>query len=57
MSEIKTLISNASSYAEIGEFWDIHDLSDYWDHTKPAEFEVDLKGSSTPLPAFSTPRE
>jgi hypothetical protein len=45
MSEAKTSISKASTYAEIGEFWDTHDLSDYWELTKPAEFEVDLRGS------------
>jgi hypothetical protein len=45
MSERKTSISKASSYAEIGESWDTHDLSDYWELTKPAEFEVDLRGS------------
>jgi hypothetical protein len=28
------------SDAEIGEFWDSHDLADYWDQTEPAEFEV-----------------
>jgi predicted DNA binding CopG/RHH family protein len=50
MSESKTSISKASSYAEIGEFWDTHDLSDYWEQTKPAEFEVDLKGSSIYFP-------
>ena len=49
MSE-KTSISGASSYAEIGEFWDTHDLSDYWEQTKPAAFEVDLKGSSIYVP-------
>jgi hypothetical protein len=45
MSESKTSISRASSYAEIGEFWDIHDLGYYWELTKPAEFEVDLRDS------------
>lgn len=28
------------SESEIGEFWDSHDLADYWDLTEPAEFEV-----------------
>ncbi len=50
MSESKTSISKASSYAEIGEFWDTHDLSDYWELTKPAAFEVDLQGSSIYFP-------
>ncbi len=25
---------------EIAEFWDTHDLADYWDQTEPAEFTI-----------------
>jgi len=32
---------------EIGEFWDTHDLADYWEQTEPAEFEVDLRSEVT----------
>jgi hypothetical protein len=46
MRESKTPISGASSYAEIGAYWDDHDLSEHWDETRPAEFEVDLRSSS-----------
>ena len=28
---------------EIGEFWDTHSLSDYWDETHEVEFQVNLK--------------
>ena len=28
---------------EIGEFWDTHDLTDYWDETEEVEFQVNLK--------------
>ncbi len=28
---------------EIGEFWDTHDLADYWDETQEVEFQVDLR--------------
>ena len=28
---------------EIGEFWDTHDLADYWDETEEVEFQIDLK--------------
>ena len=28
---------------EIGEFWDTHDLADYWDETREVEFQVSLK--------------
>ena len=40
MPEGKTSISKAGSYEEIGEFWDTHDLADYWDQTHPVEFDV-----------------
>ncbi|MGE5342493.1 MAG: CopG family antitoxin [Candidatus Omnitrophota bacterium] len=43
MKRVKTSISNAGSYQEIGEFWDEHDLIDFWDKTKPAEFDVDIQ--------------
>jgi len=43
MARNKSSISKASSYKEIGEFWDTHELSDYWDQTKPVEFEVDIQ--------------
>ncbi|RLA81642.1 MAG: hypothetical protein DRG36_01360 [Deltaproteobacteria bacterium] len=43
MSRGKTSISKKSSYREIGEFWDAHDLSEFWKQTKPAEFEVDIQ--------------
>ena len=47
MSENKkrktTSISKARTLGEIGEFWDTHSLSDYWDETHEAEFEVRAK--------------
>jgi hypothetical protein len=43
MSKGKASISRAGSYREIGEFWDEHDLTDFWDQTEPAEFEVDIQ--------------
>ena len=33
-------IPRFKSYEEMGEFWDSHSLSDYWDETEPAEFTV-----------------
>jgi len=42
MPESNTRISNASSYSEIGEYWDTHDLSEHWDETKEVHFQVDL---------------
>ncbi len=32
---------------DIGEFWDKHDLADYWDRTEPAEFEVGILSEMT----------
>ena len=43
MSENKSSISHATSYQEIGEYWDTHDLAEVWEQTKPADFEVDLQ--------------
>jgi len=31
------------SVAEAAEFWDSHDLTDYWDLTREASFEVDIQ--------------
>jgi len=45
MVESKTPISQASSYAQIGEYWDQHDLSEVEDQTHELEFEVDLQSS------------
>ena len=28
---------------EAAEFWDSHDLADYWDLTREADFEVDIQ--------------
>ena len=39
----KSSISQASSYEEIGEFWDRHSLADYWDQTGSVEFNVKFK--------------
>ena len=47
MSKSKSSISEAQSYKEIGEFWDTHDLADYWEQTHPVEFEVDIQSEVT----------
>jgi hypothetical protein len=46
MDRRKTPISEASSYREIGEFWDEHDLSDYWDQTHDVEIDVRINLSA-----------
>jgi hypothetical protein len=45
MAENKSSISNASSYAEIGEYWDTHDLADHWEQTHEVNFDVSLESS------------
>ncbi len=54
MDENKSSISQAQSYKEIGEFWDTHDLADYWDQTEPVEFEVDIQSEARYYPLEST---
>lgn len=36
----RTSISNASSYEEIGEFWDTHSLADFWNQTHEVAMEI-----------------
>jgi hypothetical protein len=50
MDKNKTSISGASSYREIGEFWDEHDLSDYWDQTHDVQMDVDVDSSKIYFP-------
>jgi hypothetical protein len=50
MKKSKSSISKAQSYAEIGEFWDEHDLGDYWSKTRKAKFDVVLEPEATYYP-------
>ena len=50
MRRNKSSLSEAQSYKEIGEFWDNHDLTDYWDQTKAVEFEVEIESEATYFP-------
>ena len=50
MKKAKSSISKARSYAEIGEFWDEHDLSDYWGKTRKVKFDVVLEPEATYYP-------
>jgi hypothetical protein len=50
MKKNRSSISKASSYAEIGEFWDKHDLSDFWKNTKKVRFDVVLEPEATYYP-------
>ena len=50
MDESKTRISGASSYREIGEYWDRHDLADHWDETSEVQLDVDIRSSAIYFP-------
>jgi hypothetical protein len=50
MKKSKSSISKARSYAEIGEFWDEHDLSKYWSKTRKMKFDVVLEPEATYYP-------
>ena len=50
MKKSKSSISKARSYAEIGEYWDKHDLSDTWGKTKKVKFEVVAEPEATYYP-------
>jgi hypothetical protein len=47
MRQHKSSVSHAASYKEIGDFWDAHDISEFWGKTKEASFEVDIKPEVT----------
>jgi hypothetical protein len=43
MKKDKSSISKTKSYSKIGEFWDVHDLSESWEKTRPTRFDVDVQ--------------
>jgi hypothetical protein len=43
----KSSVSKAGTYAEIGDFWDEHDLSDYWSKTRSMRADVDLESEES----------
>ena len=47
MRKHKGSISKAESYKEIGEFWDTHDLTEFWGQTRKTSFEVDIESEVT----------
>ena len=50
MKRNKSSISKAGSYKEIGEFWDTHDVTDFWDQTEEVEFDVEITSQKTYFP-------
>ena len=47
MKRSRTSVSKASSYREIGEYWDDHDLSRIWGRTKKVKFDVQVDSEAT----------
>jgi len=43
----KSSVSKARSYADMGDFWDEHDLSDYWDKTRSVRADADLESEES----------
>jgi hypothetical protein len=43
MRKNRSSLSGASSYKEIGEYWDTHDLTDSWGETRKVEFDVAIE--------------
>ena len=50
----KSSISGASSYEQMGEYWDTHSLDEVWDQTKPVEFEIDIRSERRYYPIEKT---
>ena len=46
MRNNRSSISKAASYKEIGEFWDAHDLTEFWQQTRKASFDVDIQSEA-----------
>ena len=50
MNKNKTSISKKSSYKEIGDYWDVHDVTEVWDKTKKVEFDVQIESETIYYP-------
>ncbi len=47
MRRNRTSVSKATSYREIGDYWDDHDLSRIWGRTKKVKFDVQIDSEAT----------
>lgn len=47
MRRNKSSLSGASSYKEMGEYWDSHDLTDSWGKTRKVKFDVAIESERT----------
>ena len=43
MKKSRQSLSQGKTYAEIGQFWDSHDLASSWEQTEEADFTVDIQ--------------
>ncbi len=43
MKITQTIPRHFQNVAEAADFWDDHDLTDYWDLTREADFDVDIQ--------------
>ena len=43
----KSSVSKARTYTATADFWDEHDLSDYWDQTRSVRADVDLESEES----------
>ena len=43
MKKNKNSISKAKTDLDAGKFWDSHDLSAFWEETRPVHFDVELE--------------
>jgi len=50
MKNGKSSLSKSRSYAQIGEFWDKHDLDEFWSKTRKVTFDVVLEPEVTYYP-------
>ena len=50
MKRNRSALSKATSYKEIGEYWDVHDLSEFWGKTKRVKFDVQIESEVTYYP-------
>ena len=46
-SNRKSSISKARTYAEMGDFWDTHDLTNFWDKTRSVRADVHLESEES----------
>ena len=43
----KSSVSKAGTYAEMGDFWDEHDLSEHWSATRSVRTDVNLESEES----------